>query len=426
MSAASEVIDLTLDNDSSSDSELECVGDSRNFTNAKLQRDSELLKILHTRFAGTVRMDPRGTALQVATSEYTKDRDNRLVFWSDASIRNGADTGYGAGISVVWRGKLASHGWQNKTYILHGYFNTNEAEFFGIAEAMKIAAAMVKSSDPVEGYSRATKVVIYSDNQGCLRWVKDFETVGPVRQYSITRQRELAILKKRAKALVDMGVDLELRWVPGHSGVQGNTMADTLAGRASRFGGSVFGGLRYDHLEPIADAYLQAPPRDVVLKRRSPHPARITKRATTPTFHMRLRSANPARVAGAGLQQSLSPTPKIVKQGVTRTTKLAGKKMERFHQILQMQAKDTMISGSLSITRRSPSPATRQFTRAIMVDGVAKKVADRPPPPPLRPLQPRTVIIEEDPQEVQEELKRQPQKKRRTWDRLKILLKLDD
>lgn len=416
-----QIIDLTLDDEDSSESDLECVGDGINFANAKLQRDSELLYVLNTPFAGKVSIDNRDSALKVASSEYTNDWCDRLVFWSDASIRNFAGENQSAGIAVVWRTRHGSHAWQNKTYTLRGYFNIDETEFFGIAEAMRLAAAMMKASD---GRGQGTKVVIYADNQACLRWVRDFDNVGPTRQYLITRQRELAILKKRGKALVEMGVDLELRWVPAHAGVGGNRMADTLAGRASKYGGSVFGGLRFDQLEPVADAYLQdisrsAPPTRLARKL-ARTPPRTAMHEPPSSFHMRLRSAN--RAANVGLRRSLPELTKSQNKALNRSARLASKRMERYQKMLSMQANETVTPGTKSTARRSPLPIPRALTRTITIDGVTKKLVKRPPPPLLTP---RKVIIEEDPEELPSQQEIEPQRKRRTWSRLKVFLNLD-
>ena len=423
-----EIIDLTLDDDEdTSVSDIECVSDGRTFTNAKLQHDSELLEVLNTPFAGRVNIEMRDIALQAANSEYTCLRPNRLVFWSDASIRKGTSSGYGAGISIVWRGKTASAGWQNKTYTLHGYFNTDEAEFFGIAEAMKLAAGMIKSSDSagLESQDGPTHLVIYTDNQSCLRWVRDVDSFRPAKQYSITRQRELAMLKQRGKALVDMGIDLELRWVPGHAGVAGNNVADLYAKRASKYGGSVFGGLLYDQLQPVADAYLQRPLTSVTrvgkkLKRQKPS---NTLRNSVPEAprgsQMRLRSA--AQPANSSLRRSVSRSHQ---KDAAQRERQAGKRMERFQKILQMQIKETIIPGSLPASGRKALPITRPLMRDVVIDGVTKKLAKRPPPPSPS-LKPRKVVIEEDLEEIPRTHETQPQKPRRTWDRLKVLLKLD-
>lgn len=410
-----------MDDLDTSFADIEHVSDSSTFTNAKLQQDSELLHVLDTPFAGRVSIDRREIALQTANSEYAEHCPNRLVFWSDASVRLSLSRGYRAGISIVWRGKTASAGWQNKTYTLHGSFSTEEAEFFGIAEAMKLAARMIEASDSAgpDSRGRPTHLVIYTDSQSSLRWVRDVDTLGPFQRRSITRQRELAMLKQRGRALVDMGVDLELKWVPGHAGVAGNSMADHHAGLASKSVGSVFGGLRFDQLQPVADAYLQSPPgwatriKKTMLKRQQ-----TSARQALPRFNMRLRSA--ARVTNSSLRRSASPSHQKESEHKAR---LVNKRMEKFQKMLQMQIKEAVTPGSRPVSGRNSSPIARPLTRDVVVNGITKKVAVRLPPPPPLP-KPRTVPTGEDSEEIRRKQVTQPQKSQRAWDRLKVLLRL--
>ncbi|KAK4916337.1 hypothetical protein LTR66_017026 [Elasticomyces elasticus] len=70
------------------------------------------------------------------------------------------------------------------------------------------------------------EVTIYTDSQACLTNIA----------YSRNglQQEELAKLLYRARILDDMGVDLTMRWVPGHCSVRGNVMADILCSQVSR------------------------------------------------------------------------------------------------------------------------------------------------------------------------------------------------
>lgn len=52
--------------------------------------------------------------------------------------------------------------------------------------------------------------------------------------FHASRQLELAKIKERAGKLVDIGVKVELRWTPGHEGIEGNCRADAMANKARR------------------------------------------------------------------------------------------------------------------------------------------------------------------------------------------------
>jgi ribonuclease HI len=92
------------------------------------------------------------------------------------------------------------------------HFTVYAAELAGIAGALLIAQR--------RGYDH-TKVHIYTDNQAAIRAVRN-----PQRQ---SGQYFLEMIMGFLQKLQEMGIAVELHWIPAHKGVEGNEAADTAA-----------------------------------------------------------------------------------------------------------------------------------------------------------------------------------------------------
>jgi ribonuclease HI len=89
-------------------------------------------------------------------------------------------------------------------------------ELEGVTQALEYAISIVKRGD---------KVIVYSDNQaGLLRLKTPSDSPGQ-------NQQIRAI--KATKAIIALGAKVELYWVPGHTDILGNDIADKLAKKAT-------------------------------------------------------------------------------------------------------------------------------------------------------------------------------------------------
>lgn len=368
----------------------ERVSDGRSCTDIETQHDLGLLHRLNRPFAGTVTINPRETALQIASSEHLRTEANRLVLWTDASVRSSFynDSPYAAGISIVWRPSHTPHDWKNQTYGLRGHFTTGEAEFFAIAEAMRLAVEMVRDRTKRSGHNQPDQVVIYTDSQTSLVWISRYHHFSLSARYRVARQRELAILKQRARALTKMGVNLELRYVPGHANVEGNVMADFFAKRASGSAAGYVVSEQYEQLEPAVDGYLGSRPPLASLARsqRVLHQRRLGKREAAPILNMRFRSSTRATNVGS----SLSPTNRATSARMILSQRplRPGKNMKKYRALMQSQLKKTVLPKTQPVPQRIPSLKIQDLRRTITIDGVTKQIMKRPPPPPP-PVLPR-------------------------------------
>ena len=184
-------------------------------------------------FAGRVFIDSHEKGLETARSEYRIiDLTNKLVFWTDASHKfKGRDD---MGIAFVWKDQHHDARWNTKQYYIRGdgRLDNDDAEFFAISEAMRVAAQICQAGNqrPANEDAKVSSVVIYTDSQYALRHISSAHASAT----NIGRsQWELARLKERARVLSNMGVHVELHWVKGHRDVEGNILADKLAGIAA-------------------------------------------------------------------------------------------------------------------------------------------------------------------------------------------------
>ena len=114
--------------------------------------------------------------------------------------------------------------------------DNNVAEFLALVRAVEVAYKECTSEKKRKGSkaesSRYESITIYSDSKYALsafhfdRWTSD-------RQKKFNKRRELVRAKELIRDLADKGFKVQMRWVPAHSGVQGNERADWLAGQAS-------------------------------------------------------------------------------------------------------------------------------------------------------------------------------------------------
>ncbi|CZR54720.1 uncharacterized protein PAC_04604 [Phialocephala subalpina] len=191
-------------------------------------RQVYLDRLFSADFPGKVTIDPDAdTALSIAYSEYssgeTTTEDGRMVFWTDV-----CRSGDKSGIGIVYRKTL--NGYVDLSYHIRRPVNTWVAEMAAIAQAIKIAEDEIVMRD-----ARPSTVVIYSDCQKALLRYHDGELETVPCRCSLLRSGIVA-----AHNLKPLGIEVELRWVPGHWNtecqrhIKENLLAHSAAKKAAR------------------------------------------------------------------------------------------------------------------------------------------------------------------------------------------------
>ena len=208
------VTTMTQEMDEQSDTEIK---------NRFLRFESVLTR---QQFAGKVFINEKGPALLHANNACVKYNPRKLVIFTDASTGS-SNSHSGVGIAILEADKPRR--WQERYYALPEYSRAGDAETIGVCEAVvlanRIVAARVKEDREKSALNPAQKVVVYTDSQEAL----DFAQKG--RPLTYQRVVELANLRALVAEMVQGGIAVEMRWVPGHSGVEGNVLADALAKR---------------------------------------------------------------------------------------------------------------------------------------------------------------------------------------------------
>ena len=162
----------------------------------------------------------RKSALQYSNAIFKQGIIPRcLVIWVDASVA-GARTPSACRLitSAVRYLDLITKRWMEfVTFntLSYGSQYAFEAEFVAVHEAFRLASEFTGDFD---------RVVIFLDNQAVLHGLKKKSTFP-----GISRSEFVNGLLRYANSLYDLGITVELQWVPAHSAVEGNERVDKLA-----------------------------------------------------------------------------------------------------------------------------------------------------------------------------------------------------
>jgi ribonuclease HI len=157
--------------------------------------------------------------------------EKELVFYVDGSSfykRGKRNARKCAGAAVVFQADDGQD-WQERVFPLPSKSDASTAEMAAISEGLAVALSQTLIQP-----AGIRKVVIFSDSQEALG------RVNKLRQHTFSEEwlrGELnSVLRKlitRSQYFGKLGISVELRWVPAHSGVEGNTRADTAARSAA-------------------------------------------------------------------------------------------------------------------------------------------------------------------------------------------------
>lgn len=159
--------------------------------------------------------------------------EKELIFYVDGSsfYRKGKRNARRcAGAAVVFQaGDGQDCRWQERVFPLPSNSDASIAEMAAISEGLAVAL-----SQTLLRPTGVRKVVIFSDSKEALN------SVNELRQHTFSeewlRGKPNSVLRKlitRSQYFGRLGISIELCWVPAHSGVEGNTRADTAARSAA-------------------------------------------------------------------------------------------------------------------------------------------------------------------------------------------------
>lgn len=208
-------------------------------TNRKANARRELALLRCTtelRFLGDViivqsRDDAIVTARKKTCQLSPECTDKELFFYVDGSSfykrgkRNAREC---SGAAVVFQAD-GGQDWQERVFPLPLKSDASTAEMAAISEGLAVAL-----SQTLIRPAGVRKVVIFSDSQEALSRVNE------LRQHTFSqewlRDKPNSVLRKlitRSQYFGRLGISVELRWVPAHSGVEGNERADAAARSAA-------------------------------------------------------------------------------------------------------------------------------------------------------------------------------------------------
>jgi len=177
-------------------------------------------------FPNEVIIEHRESAIDFAKHMLRRGRIERcLVMWVDGSAQPrlpGKRVDRISASAVGWL-DFSSNNWTESVTLNsleHSPTNVNEAELVAIQEAFRTACDQVNEFD---------RLVIFSDSQCALKGLRNQSNF----PFIPNTDAKNSILRY-ANQLYDVGIIVELRWVPGHSRVEGNERVDKLARRSGR------------------------------------------------------------------------------------------------------------------------------------------------------------------------------------------------
>lgn len=206
-------------------------------TNKKVNSRRELALLRSTaelRFVGDVIIQSRDDAILAARESSRPSSEcpeTQLVFYVDGSLffkRGKRNAKRCAGAAVVFQAD-DDQDWHERVFSLPRESDTFAAEMAAIAEGLAVALSQTLTQ-PAD----VCKVVVFSDCQEALSRVNELRHRTFSEEWlQSERNSVLRKLITRSQYFCKLGISVELRWVPAHSGVEGNIRADRAARSAA-------------------------------------------------------------------------------------------------------------------------------------------------------------------------------------------------
>ncbi|RYP01388.1 hypothetical protein DL766_004463 [Monosporascus sp. MC13-8B] len=164
-------------------------------------------------------------------------QEPRLVFYTDGSGGSRVRGGHVTGAAVAYKRCLdIPTKWVHAAFAIFGNSNNIDAELVAVGAALNIARCEAEkfrqeSSENCVAYPR---VFVITDSQTALCWIDQYVSGQAARERTARRLYHAAFtqLLDPLTRLESLGVKVEFHWTKGHAKVEGNVIADKLAGNA--------------------------------------------------------------------------------------------------------------------------------------------------------------------------------------------------
>ncbi|KAF4963958.1 hypothetical protein FSARC_8093 [Fusarium sarcochroum] len=174
-------------------------------------------------FPGNVVQLPKYQAKYLVVNICNCDDEDILALWTDGSVDAPGQSPQQAGAAVVYRDRATENEphrrvWKEIGWRVDGHnSHAGDVELVAIAGALEVAIAEVSGQPTANIHS----VAIFSDSQEAIQRCSAtcYLPIPPLER----------LAQQRAQQLVDLGINLFLVLVPGHSGVEGNSRAHIAA-----------------------------------------------------------------------------------------------------------------------------------------------------------------------------------------------------
>ncbi|KAL7969080.1 hypothetical protein HDV63DRAFT_410941 [Trichoderma sp. SZMC 28014] len=179
--------------------------------------------------------------------------EQRLQFYGDVTIEQSPGDAIAAakpngtsdpiarlGAAVVNKSLDGSQGWEVRRYsAISKERNSHKAETFAIAQSAAVAIELImhlrhQIGDKPDNMATNDRVTIFSDCRSALEQVNHLREKDSGVKAKACSDPNICKLIMGSQRLHQMEVDLELCWVPGHVGVEGNVRAHKAAQQAAR------------------------------------------------------------------------------------------------------------------------------------------------------------------------------------------------